>query len=118
MTMILLLRMNDFFSALRLAPVSGARHFFAAGLYRDSTFAPLFAYLPHATMTAPPGKTDGRKRVKEMSESRNGNGEKVRKLFEEVELYKQAVEDAKDALASAEMELDAVLEEMYEAEQY
>lgn len=31
-------------------------------------------------------------------------------LMNEVELYKQAIQDAKDALASAEMELDETLE--------
>ena len=35
---------------------------------------------------------------------------KIRELMEEVEIYKQAIQDAKDALASAEMELDAALD--------
>lgn len=35
---------------------------------------------------------------------------KIQQLFEEVELYKQAVQDAKDALASAEQELDETLD--------
>lgn len=35
---------------------------------------------------------------------------KIEKLMQEVEIYKQAIQDAKDALASAEMELDGALE--------
>ncbi len=35
---------------------------------------------------------------------------KIQELMNEVEVYKQAIQDAKDALASAEMELDATLE--------
>ena len=35
---------------------------------------------------------------------------KIQELMQEVETYKQAIQDAKDALASAEMELDETLE--------
>lgn len=35
---------------------------------------------------------------------------KIQKLMDEVEVYKQAIQDAKDALASAEMELDETLD--------
>ena len=35
---------------------------------------------------------------------------KIQQLFNEVEIYKQAIQDAKDALASAEMELDETLD--------
>ena len=50
-----------------------------------------------------------------MSNIRNENMDsRIRELFSEVELYRQAVNDAKDALASAEMELDAMLEAAYE----
>ena len=35
---------------------------------------------------------------------------KSAELFNEVEVYKQAIQDAKDALASAEQELDETLE--------
>ena len=35
---------------------------------------------------------------------------KIQKLMEQVEIYKQAVQDAKDALASAEMELTMALD--------
>ena len=35
---------------------------------------------------------------------------KIEELMREVEIYKQAIQDAKDALASAEMELDETLE--------
>ncbi len=35
---------------------------------------------------------------------------KIRELMDEVEIYKQAIQDAKDALASAEMELDETLD--------
>lgn len=43
----------------------------------------------------------------ESSTMENSN---IQKLMEEVETYKQAIQDAKDALASAEMELDDALE--------
>ena len=35
---------------------------------------------------------------------------KIQELFKEVELYRQAIQDAKDALASAEQELDEELD--------
>lgn len=35
---------------------------------------------------------------------------KIQELLNEVELYKQAIQDAKDALASAEQELDETLD--------
>ena len=38
---------------------------------------------------------------------------KIQELFNEVELYKQAIQDAKDALASAEQELDETLDAEY-----
>lgn len=38
---------------------------------------------------------------------------KIQELMSEVEIYKQAIQDAKDALASAEMELDETLDEEY-----
>ena len=38
---------------------------------------------------------------------------KIRELMDEVEIYKQAIRDAKDALASAEMELDETLDEEF-----
>lgn len=37
----------------------------------------------------------------------------IKKLMNEVEIYKQAIQDAKDALASAEMELDEALDNEY-----
>ena len=43
-----------------------------------------------------------------MSEKKADSG--IRELFEEIEIYKQAIQDAKDALASAEQELDAKLD--------
>lgn len=39
---------------------------------------------------------------------------KIQELMNEVEIYKQAIQDAKDALASAEMELDETLEAEFE----
>lgn len=42
---------------------------------------------------------------------------KIRKLMNEVEIYKQAIRDAKDALASAEMELDESLDSEFRMEQ-
>ena len=39
---------------------------------------------------------------------------KIQELFNEVELYKQAIQDAKDALASAEKELDETLDAEYD----
>lgn len=38
---------------------------------------------------------------------------KIQDLLNEVETYKQAIQDAKDALASAEMELDEALDEEF-----
>ena len=51
-----------------------------------------------------------------MSEREQQAG-KIQKLMQEVEIYKQAIQDAKDALASAEMELDETLEAEYEKQQ-
>lgn len=39
---------------------------------------------------------------------------KIEGLLKEVELYKQAIQDAKDALASAEQELDETLDAVFE----
>jgi len=36
--------------------------------------------------------------------------DKIQKLMNEVEIFKQTIQDAKDALASAEMELDEALD--------
>ena len=41
---------------------------------------------------------------------------KIDELMKAVEIYKQAIQDAKDALASAEMALDEALEEAYTEE--
>ena len=38
---------------------------------------------------------------------------KIEELMPEVETYKQAIQDAKDALVSAEMELDESLDASY-----
>lgn len=38
---------------------------------------------------------------------------KIQELMDEVEIYKQAIRDAKEALASAEMELDETLDEEF-----
>ena len=38
---------------------------------------------------------------------------KIEVLMEEVETYRQAIQDAKDALASAEMELDEELDDRF-----
>ncbi len=38
---------------------------------------------------------------------------KIKELMNEVEIYKQAIQDAKDALASAEQELDETLDEEF-----
>ena len=35
---------------------------------------------------------------------------KIQKLFDEIEVYRQAIRDAEDALAAAEMELDDELD--------
>ena len=40
----------------------------------------------------------------------------IRKLADEIEQYKQAIRDAKDALAAAEMELDEELDARYRDE--
>ncbi len=49
----------------------------------------------------------------EKGEETTMENEKIQKLFEEVEIYKQAIQDAKDALASAEQELDETLDAEY-----
>ena len=41
---------------------------------------------------------------------------RIQNLMVEVETYRQAIQDAKDALASAEQELDEVLAAQYEAQ--
>lgn len=45
-----------------------------------------------------------------MSENKQESKSKVQRLLDEVEVYKQAIRDARDALASAKMELDEELE--------
>ena len=46
-----------------------------------------------------------------MSEKNTEN--KIQGLMKEVEIYKQAIRDAKDALEAAEMELDETLDEEF-----
>ena len=41
-------------------------------------------------------------------------GNKIEKLLKEIEIYKKAIQDAEDALASAEKELDETLEMEYD----
>ena len=41
---------------------------------------------------------------------------RIQELFDEVETYKQAIQDAKDALDSAERELDEELDARYHNE--
>lgn len=49
-----------------------------------------------------------------MTENKNVDMEnRIQELFNEVELYRQAMQDARDALASAEAELDATLDAAY-----
>ena len=43
-------------------------------------------------------------------EKKEQAGGKILELYEELKIYRQAIQDAKDALASAEMELDEELE--------
>ena len=50
---------------------------------------------------------DGKVLQGEKKEQEDG---KIRELYEELKIYRQAIQDAKDALASAEMELDEELE--------
>ena len=50
----------------------------------------------------------------ELKKEKKPMGNKIQELFDEVELYKQAIQDAKDALASAEQELDETLSAEYE----
>ena len=42
---------------------------------------------------------------------------RIQELKNEIDVYMQVIEDAKDALASAEQELDEVLDTAYNAEQ-
>ena len=46
----------------------------------------------------------------------NAMENKIEKLFSEVEIYQQAIQDARDALASAEQELDETLDAVFENE--
>ena len=51
--------------------------------------------------------------TQEMKSIQYSNGKSnivIRKLVDEIEQYKQSIRDAKDALAAAEMELDAELD--------
>ncbi len=58
------------------------------------------------------------KEMKEMSENKAVSREnRIRELFEEVENYRQAIRNAQDALASAEMELDTALDSEYRKQQ-
>ena len=41
---------------------------------------------------------------------------RIQELFNEVEIYRQAIQDARDALASAEQELDEELDFRYRNE--
>ncbi len=41
---------------------------------------------------------------------------RIQELFNEIEVYKQAGQDAKDALASADMELDEELDAQFKSE--
>ena len=50
-------------------------------------------------------------REKEMSEMKKDS--RIQELFDEVELYRQAIRDAQDALDSAETELDEELDAEY-----
>lgn len=46
---------------------------------------------------------------KNKGEDETMENNKIQALMNEVEIYRQAIQDAKDALASAEMELDETL---------
>ena len=59
---------------------------------------------------------DGTQNDLTKKESENMENE-IKSLMAEVEIYKQAIEDAKDALASAERELDDALQTEYEKQQ-
>lgn len=66
----------------------------------------------------PEKTTMERMKKMEKNEVRNNEtGEEIAKLMVEVETYRQAIQDAKDALESAEQELDEVLQTEYEKEQ-
>ena len=55
-----------------------------------------------------------RERVKKMSENKEKN--RIQELFDEVEFYRQTVQDTGDALESAEMELDEALAAVFDNE--
>ena len=66
----------------------------------------------------PEKTTRERMKKREKNEVRKSEmGEEIAKLTAEVEAYRQAIQDAKDALASAEQELDEVLAAEYAREQ-
>lgn len=65
---------------------------------------------------ATPAEEPDNKRKKEKSKMDKMTGtteNKIQELFNEIDLYKQAIQDAKDALASAEQELDETLDAEY-----
>ena len=50
-----------------------------------------------------------------MDENKNGKQKnRIQELYDEVEAYKQAIQEARYALASAEMELDEALDAEHE----
>ena len=63
-----------------------------------------------------PGPTteQQRERMKKMSENKEQS--RIQELFDEVEFYRQAVQDVGDALESAEMELDEALAAVFDNE--
>ena len=62
--------------------------------------------------------TERRKEMKSMEENNNSSrnttiGDAIRKLDREIEIYRQAIRDAEDALADAEREMDGMLAEAF-----
>ena len=55
-----------------------------------------------------------RERVKKMSENKEKN--RIQELFDEVEFYRQTVQDTEEVLESAEMELDEALAAVFDNE--
>jgi hypothetical protein len=63
-----------------------------------------------------PGEEDQTNKINTEKGEELMDNTKIQALFDEVEIYKQAIRDAEDALDSAVQELDETLDETYNQE--
>ena len=63
-----------------------------------------------------PGEEDQTNKINTEKGEELMDNAKIQALFDEVEIYKQAIRDAEDALDSAVQELDETLDETYNQE--